>query len=103
MAIRVDEIVDRQTQFNIRMSASEKQRIEAAARASRQSLTEFTQSALAEKADEVLARYEEIVLSERDYNQFVAIMTSGSEPTEIAKKEAAEFKAGKVDGARYRW
>lgn len=49
-----------------------------------------------EKADEVLARYEEIVLSERDYKQFVAIMTSDSEPTEVAKREAAEFKAGKV-------
>jgi uncharacterized protein (DUF1778 family) len=85
------------------MSSQEKQRIEDAARANRQSITEFTLNALAEKADEVLARQEQIVLSEQDYKQFVAIMTADTEPTEVAKREATEFKQGTLEGARYRW
>jgi uncharacterized protein (DUF1778 family) len=95
-----DDSTARQVQFNIRMSTKEKQRIEDAARVSRQTITEFTQNALAEKADEILAHHEQIVLSNRDYNQFVAIMTADTEPTEIAKREAAGFKTGKVEGAR---
>lgn len=103
MVTKLNDPIERQTQFNIRMSYIDKQRIEAAARASRQSLTEFTQNALAEKADAVLAHNEQVILSERDYNLFVAMMTSDSEPTELAKQDAAEFRAGTIDGARYRW
>jgi uncharacterized protein (DUF1778 family) len=103
MASKLEDPLDRQVQFNIRMSSYDKLRIEAAARASRQSLTEFTHTALAEKADEILAHHEQIVLSERDYELFVAMMTSESEPTDIAKEEASEFKNGQIDGAHYRW
>ena len=92
-----------EVQFNVRLDASTIARIEAAARATKQSATQFAETALAEKADEVLARHEQIILSDRDYELFVEIMTSDAQPPELAKQEAAEFKNGKMEGARYRW
>lgn len=90
-------------QFNIRMDATIKERIEKAAQLTCQSLTEFTESILAAKADEILAQHEQIRLSEKDYDLFVQLMTSDSEPTAIARKEAAEFNEGQIEGSRYRW
>lgn len=90
-------------QFNIRMDSGVKERIEHAARLSQQSLTEFTERVLIERADEILARNERIELSERDYQLFVKIMTADSEPTAIALKEAAEFSKGQFEGGGYRW
>jgi uncharacterized protein (DUF1778 family) len=54
------------------------------------------------KEDEILAKQESIVLSERDYDRFVSLMTADTEPTDTAKCESAKFKEGQVDGVRYR-
>ena len=100
---RADQEAQQVVQFNIRLDASTKARIEAAARTSKQSATQFAESALVEKANEVLARHEQIILSDRDYELFVQMMTSDAEPTELAKHEADEFKKGQMEGARFRW
>ncbi len=89
--------------MNIRVAAETKAQIERAAKVSRQSLTEFTTSAVVERAEEVLARYDQIVLSDRDYELFTQMMTAETEPTEIARQEAAEFREGQQEGSRYRW
>lgn len=91
------------TQFNIRMAVANKIKVERAARAANQSLTEFAEAAVVQRADEVLARQERILLSDRDFARFVELMTAEAEPTEVALREAAEFNQGKMDGSRYRW
>ena len=90
-------------QFNIRMALENKTKIVRAARAVNQSLTEFAEAAVVQRAEEVLERQERIALSERDFEQFVRLMTADAEPTETALREAAEFSQGHMDGPRYHW
>ena len=91
------------TQFNIRMAVENKLKVERAARAANQSLTEFAEAAVVQRAEEVLERQERILLSDRDFERFVQLMTSDAEPTETALREAAEFNQGQSDGSGYRW
>ena len=91
------------TQFNIRMAVENKLKVERAARAANQSLTEFAEAAVVQRAEEVLERQERILLSDRDFERFVQLMTSDAEPTETALREAAAFNQGQSDGSRYRW
>ena len=67
--------------INCRISPAIKQRAEAAAQALGQSITAFTETALAEKAQHVLAEQERIVLSERDFARFVQILEDTAPPT----------------------
>jgi len=57
-----------------------KQRAEAAAQLLGQSMTDFTEAALSEKAQAVFAQHERIVLSERDFEAFVAAIQGEPEP-----------------------
>jgi len=91
------------TQFNIRMAIENKLKVERAARAANQSLTEFAEAAIVQRAEEVLERQERILLSDRDFERFVHLMTADTEPTETALREAAAFNQGQRDGSRYRW
>ena len=91
------------TQFNIRMSVENKEKVERAARAVNQSLTAFAEAAIVQRADDILERQERILLSDRDFERFVQIMSADAEPTETARREASEFRRGQWDGGRYRW
>jgi uncharacterized protein (DUF1778 family) len=91
------------TQFNIRMAVENKLKVERAARAANQSLTEFAEAAVVQRAEEVLERQERILLSDRDFERFVQLMTAEAAPTETALREAAEFNQGKMDGSHYQW
>lgn len=90
-------------QFNIRMAAENKAKVERAARVANQSLTEFAEAAVVQRAEEVLERQERILLSDQNFDRFVALMTTDAEPTETALHDAAEFNQGQMDGSRYRW
>lgn len=91
------------TQFNIRMAVVNKEKIERAAQAVNQSLTEFVESAVVQRAEEVLEWQRQILLTDRDWDRFVQIMTEDAEPTEAALAEANAFNQGHSDGPRYRW
>lgn len=91
------------TQFNIRMAVENKVKVERAARAANQSLTEFAEAAVVQRAEEVLERQERVLLSDRDFERFVHLMTADIEPTETALREAAAFNQGHSEGSRYRW
>ncbi|HEY3329146.1 MAG TPA: DUF1778 domain-containing protein [Capsulimonadaceae bacterium] len=93
----------RGTQFNIRMELDAKAKVERAAALAKQSLAEFTRSALIERADDVLARQQVIELSDQEYQKFVALMTGDATPTEIATREAEKFREGQLEGGRYSW
>ena len=91
------------TQFNIRMAVENKLKVERAARVANQSLTEFAEAAVVQRAEEVLERQERILLSDRDFERFVQLMTAEAAPTETALREAAEFNQGRMNGSRYHW
>ena len=90
-------------QFNIRMAFENKERIERAAKVTKQSLTEFAEAAVLERAEQVLDRHERILLSDRDFDAFVRMMNAGAKPSKTALREAAEFSQGRMEGARYHW
>ena len=90
-------------QFNIRMAVENKERVERAAKVTKQSLTEFAEAAVLERAEDVLRRHEYILLSDRDFDLFVKLMNSDKKPTKTAQREAAAFRRGRMEGSRYYW
>ena len=67
--------------LNCRIDRRIKARAEEAATLLGQDLTAFTETALNEKAQEVLEREERIVLSERDFERFVESINNPQPPT----------------------
>ena len=78
--------------LNCRVDAHIKQRAEEAARLLGQSITDFTELALAEKAEAVLSQHDRIVLSERDFARFVEILENPPAPTAKLREAAAAYK-----------
>ena len=68
--------------LNCRIDGRIKERAEAAAILLGQDLTAFTETALDEKAQEVLEREERIVLSERDFARFIESINNPQPPTQ---------------------
>ena len=79
--------------INCRVSPAIKQRAEEAAHLLGQSITSFTEAALAEKAQQVLDWHERIVLSERDFERFVQIITNAPPPTPALVNAMREYEA----------
>ena len=74
------------------MNVHIKRRAEEAAALLGQSITDFTESALADKAQAVLDQHERIALSERDFARFVAALESPGDPTESLQKAVAGYR-----------
>lgn len=91
-------------QFSIRTDSDTKTRAARAAEAARMTLTEFVETAVRERADEVLAQHEQILLSDRDFLLFEVLMTRQVEPNDLVRTEVAEFNQGRFDAeGRYHW
>ncbi|MGI4791281.1 MAG: DUF1778 domain-containing protein [Janthinobacterium lividum] len=84
--------LSKQARLNCRVSARIKKRAEDAASILGQSITDFTEAALEEKAQGVLERHERIVLSERDFAQFVAMIENPRPPTPELRDAMAEYQ-----------
>lgn len=82
--------------INVRISPRIKQQAESAARALGQSITAFTETALAEKAQSVLAEQERIVLSEAQFARFVEILEDPVPPTPKLVRAMQEYQATKA-------
>ena len=82
--------------INCRISPAIKQKAEAAAQVLGQSITAFTETALAEKAQSVLAEEERLILSERDFARFVEILNDPSPPAPALVKAMRDYEATKA-------
>lgn len=69
------------SRLSCRVSSRIKQRAEEAANLLGQSITDFTELALDEKAQAVLDTHERITLSERDFARFVELIDNPKPPT----------------------
>ena len=78
--------------LSCRVSARIKSRAEEAAAVLGQSMTDFTEAALADKAQAVLDQHDRIVLSERDFAQFVASIENPKEPSQKLRDAWAEYE-----------
>ncbi len=79
--------------INCRISHSLKEKVEAAARLRGQTVTAFTESALAEKAQEVLQNEERIQLSQSAFEAFLhAIESPPEKPSAKLQAALVEYK-----------
>lgn len=92
-----------QARINCRVDARIKQRAEEAASLLGQSITDFTEMALAEKADAVLAQHERIVLSERDFARFLEAIEKPASPTPALREAAAEYRRQQAEDPEGNW
>jgi uncharacterized protein (DUF1778 family) len=83
--------------INCRISPSIKAQAEAAAQVLGQSITAFTETALAEKAHNVLAEQERIVLSEQQFARFVEILEDPTPPQPALVKAMQNYQQTKAD------
>ena len=78
--------------LNCRVNARIKRQAEEAASLLGQSITDFTESALAERAQSVLERHERIALSERDFARFAALIENPPPPTSELREAMADYQ-----------
>jgi uncharacterized protein (DUF1778 family) len=78
--------------LNCRISPTIKRQAENAAKLLGQNMTAFTETALAEKAQQVLAEHERLSFSERDFERFVEIITNPQPPTPALQKAMARYE-----------
>ena len=87
--------------LNCRISPAIKQRAEEAAQLLGQSITAFTEAALAEKAQSVLEQHEKLILSERDFERFMEAIHNPQPPTPalvVAMRDYEKMRAENPDG-----
>ena len=89
--------------INCRVSASIKRRAEEAAEILGQSITAFTETALAEKAGAVFSHLGTIRLSERDFQNFVKAINNPPRPTMKLRKAAAAYKKLRARDPESNW
>jgi len=78
--------------LSCRVSLRIKAQVEEAALLLGQSITDFTEAALAEKAQSVLDREQKITLSERDFARFVDLIDNPPAPTPELKSAMADYR-----------
>ena len=78
--------------LSCRVDPAIKQRAEEAAALMGQSITDFTEAALAEKAEGVFERFERIRLSARDFERFISIVGTSKQPTPELKSAMKEYE-----------
>ncbi|HLV78661.1 MAG TPA: DUF1778 domain-containing protein [Chthonomonadaceae bacterium] len=92
---------EKPARLSCRVNPHIKQRAEEAAALLGQSITDFTEAALTEKADAVFERFESIKLTERDFERFVSSITNPLPPTPeliAAMREYERQRAEEPDG-----
>jgi uncharacterized protein (DUF1778 family) len=89
--------------INCRIRADIKRKAEEAAELLRQSITDFTESALAEKAQAVFERQERILLSERDFARFVALLDNPEPPTPQLAAAMRDYEQKKAQNPGGNW
>lgn len=88
--------------MNFRLDPEIKERVARAAAITGQELTDFAVSALSERADEVLARHESLLLTSEDYEFFLGALNEDRETSERSRMAAERYRRGRREGVRYR-
>ena len=77
--------------LSCRVQSHIKQQAEQAASLLGQSITDFTEAALTEKAQSVLEQHERIALSKRDFARFVELIEKPPPPTQELQNSMADY------------
>ena len=91
-------ITEHDARLNFRLSREIKNRVERAAAVSGQSVSDFAVSALARTADDILERYQTIVLGDAERDFFLALLDVEQEPSEKTKEAVRRYNALSAGG-----
>lgn len=81
----------RESRLSFRIPPADKDLVEKAAGIERESLTDFVLRAIRERARQVIQEHEEIVLTERDFDRFLAALDNPPPANDAFRQAAAEY------------
>ena len=87
--------------MHFRLDPKIKARVARAAAITGQGLTDFAVSTLSEKADEILARHDTILLTSDEYNFFLKALDDDRKPSKRSRNAATRYRRGRRKGVRY--
>jgi uncharacterized protein (DUF1778 family) len=88
--------------MHFRLDPKIKARVARAAAITGQGLTDFAVSTLSEKADQILARHDTILLSSDEYSFFLKALDDDPKPSKRSRAAAKRYRRGRRKGVRYR-
>ena len=87
--------------MHFRLDPKIKARVARAAAITGQGLTDFAVSTLSEKADQILARHDTILLTSDEYSFFLKALDDDRKPSKRARDAAKRYRRGRRKGVRY--
>ncbi len=87
--------------MHFRLDPKIKARVARAAAITGQGLTDFAVSTLSEKADEILARHDTILLTSDEYGFFLNALAEDRKPSKRSRPAAQRYRQGRRKGVRY--
>lgn len=87
--------------MHFRLDTKIKARVARAAAITGQRLTDFAVSALSEKADQILARHDTILLTSDEYKFFLNALAEDHKPSKRSRDAAKRYQRGRRKGVRY--
>lgn len=87
--------------MHFRLDPKIKGRVARAAAITGQGLTDFAVSTLSEKADEILARHDTILLTSDEYNFFLKALDDDRKPSKRSRAAARRYRSGRRKGVRH--
>lgn len=87
--------------MHFRLDPKIKARVVRAAAITGQGLTDFAVSTLSEKADQILERHDNVVLTSEDYSFFLRTLALDKKPSQRSRTTAERYRSGRRKGVRY--
>ena len=87
--------------MHFRLDPKIKARVARAAAITGQGLTDFAVSTLSEKADQILARHDTILLTSDEYSFFLKALDDDRKPSKRSRAAAKRYRRGSRKGVRY--
>ena len=95
-----------ESRLNFRLAGEIKLRVARAAALSGQDLTEFAVATLSEKADQIIERYDSLLVNSEDYSFFLRALDEEApdrEPSARSQAAAEKYRQGARKGVRYQF
>jgi uncharacterized protein (DUF1778 family) len=103
VAKRVKKVTTKnKDRMNFRLGPEVKERVARAAEISGQGLTDFAVAALIDRADEILARHESLLLGSDEYEFFLRALEEDRKPSKRSRAAAIRYRRGRREGVKYR-
>jgi uncharacterized protein (DUF1778 family) len=93
--------ISERDRMHFRLDPKIKARVARAAAITGQGLTDFAVSTLSEKADQILARHDTILLTSDEYSFFLNALDDDTKPSKRSRAAAKRYRRGRRKGVRH--